>query len=196
MDMRFRMAGTALLLGGLTAGCASVENTVRGWTGTDQGLAALDANGDGVISQDEASDNEALAAAFDEVDTNQDSNINPAELRAANTQVAELDFSDTDFNGDGVISEREADAVRPSLSEVFGQVDADGDGNVSRSEYRAARLNLLERTEFAAFDTDGDGILDRKEADKQRYLSDNFSRVDIDGDDLINEREFEQAKKQ
>lgn len=196
MDMRIRMAGAALLLGGLTAGCASVENTVRGWTGTDQGLAALDTNGDGVISQDEASDNEALAATFDEVDTNQDSNINPAELRAANTRVAQVDFSDTDFNGDGVISEREAEAVRPSLSEVFGQVDTDGDGNVSKSEYRAARLNLLERTEFAAFDTDGDGILDRKEADKQRYLSDNFSRVDIDGDDLINEEEFEQAKKQ
>jgi Ca2+-binding EF-hand superfamily protein len=191
------ISGTLLLVGGLSAGCASMnsmERTVRGWTGLDEGLANLDRNDDGVISQDEASENPALSAEFDQVDTNQDRNINPAELRAAYTSVAEFDFSDADFNGDGVISEREAQGVRPSLSEVFDRVDSDDDGNVSKSEYQAARLNLLARSEFAAFDTDGDGIIDEDEADKEQALADDFSSVDADGDDMISEKEFKKAQ--
>lgn len=192
-----RAALAALVLTGMVGGCASMESaerTVRGWAGMDQGLAELDRNDDGVISQDEASANPALSGVFDRIDTNRDSNINPAELNAAYSRVAELDFDEADFNGDGVISEREAEAVRPSLNQVFDRVDSDGDGNVSQSEYQAARLNLLDRTEFASLDTDSDGIIDRDEASQQRVLDESFSVIDIDGDNMISGEEFKQAQ--
>lgn len=176
------------------AGCASLERDVRSWTGMDHGLAELDTNEDGVISEQEAQADEQLSAAFSRIDTNQDGNINPDELSAAYTTVATIDFAKVDFNGDGVISEREANAVRPSLREVFDEVDADGDGNVSETEYEAANYNMLERTEFASFDTDGDGVIDEREAESNQTLNDDFSTLDVNDDDLISRDEFGRAQ--
>lgn len=173
----------------LAGACATVQDV----TGIGGG-SALDTNEDGVISKAEAADDPALAAVFDDVDTNNDQNINPRELSAAQTTIAEADFDGLDFNDDGVISEREADGVRPSLRERFAEVDADGDGNVSRSEYDAARLNLLRQTEFAAFDTDGDGVIDKSEADDNPGLKESFRSVDIDDDKLISGDEFERMQ--
>lgn len=183
-----------LAAGAMVGGCATVKDTVGDLTGAGPGVSSLDSNGDGVISADEAQENPAVAASFEEIDTNRDQNINPAELRAAYTGVAEVDFEKLDYNGDGVLTEREAQQSPPSLHESFGRVDADGDGNVSEAEYRAARLNLLGETEFAAFDTDGDGVIDKQEAEKDMALSEDFDSIDIDGDDMIGDQEFERAR--
>lgn len=183
-----------LFAGAMVSGCATVKDTVSDLTGSGPGISALDTNGDGVLSEDEAEQSPGLASAFEQIDTNGDRNINPTELKAAYTGVAEVDFDALDFNDDGVLSEREAQQARPSLTEVFSRVDADGDGNVSKTEYEAARLNLLEETEFAAFDTDGDGVIDQQEAEKDMRLSEDFDTIDIDGDDLIGDQEFERAR--
>lgn len=180
----------------MVSGCATVKDTVNDLTGWGPGVSTLDTNGDGVISADEAQADEAVASSFEEIDTNRDQNINPAELRAAYTRVADVDFDKLDFNGDGVLTEREALQSPPSLHEAFGRVDADGDGNVSKAEYRAARLNLLGETEFAAFDTDGDGVIDKQEAEKDMGLKENFDSMDVDGDDMIGDQEFERARQE
>lgn len=185
---------TVLMLAATAAGCATVQETVSNLTGWGSGVSALDTNDDGVISAQEAEANPNLSASFEQIDTNRDQNINPAELRAANATIAEANFEQLDFNGDGVVSEREAEAVRPSLREAFDQVDADEDGNVSQAEYEAARLNLLGETEFAAFDTDGDGVIDEQEADDDMALSEDFDSIDIDDDGMISNEEFERAR--
>ena len=190
----YRMTWLLLAAGATVSGCATVKDTVSDLTGSGPGVSSLDTNGDGVISADEAQANPAVASAFEEIDTNRDQNINPAELRAAYTRVAEIDFEQLDFNGDGVLTEREAQQSPPSLHEAFGRIDADGDGNVSQAEYRAARLNLLGETEFAAFDTDGDGVIDKQEAEKDMALNEDFDSIDIDGDDMIGDQEFERAR--
>lgn len=184
----------ALLMAGALGGCAAVQDTVNRVTGNDQGLSELDANGDGVISRQEADRNRALARNFEQVDTNRDQNINRAELRAAHTRVGEVDFRQIDYNGDGVVSKREAEAVPPSLDQAFDRIDADGDGNVSQSEYQAARLNLLGDTEFAAFDTDGDGVIDSREAQDEIALREDFNKIDVDDDGLISDEEFARAR--
>ena len=184
---------TLLIVGALT-GCTTVQKTVGQWTGSDLGLSKLDANDDGVISQQEAEQNPGIAEAFDRIDTNRDQNINPEELRAAYTRVAEVNFEQLDFNGDGVVSQREAEAVPPSLHETFDRVDADGDSNVSQAEYEAARLNLLGQSEFAAFDTDGDGVIDEQEAEDDMALSEDFDSIDIDSDGMLSDQEFERAR--
>jgi len=55
-------------------------------------------------------------------------------------------------------------------------------------------LNLLGETEFAAFDTDGDGVIDKQEAEKDMGLKENFDSMDVDGDDMIGDQEFERAR--
>lgn len=192
--MKGRATAFVLMMTGV-AGCTTVQETVGSWTGSDRGLSALDTNGDGVISQQEAEGNPQLAESFDRIDSNSDQNINSDEIRAAYTRVAETDFQQLDFNSDGVVSEREAQSVPPSLREAFDRVDADGDGNVSQSEYQAARLNLLGGTEFASFDTDSDGVIDDEEAASNTMLSDDFDSIDVDDDSMISEREFDRAQR-
>jgi Ca2+-binding EF-hand superfamily protein len=46
-----------------------------------------------------------------------------------------------------------------SLKEAFDVVDADSDSNASTAEYEAARVNMLEGVDFAALDTDEDGVI-------------------------------------
>jgi Ca2+-binding EF-hand superfamily protein len=188
MSSKGIIIGIGIIVG--ATGCATVER----YAGLDGGMSALDTNGDGVLSEQEAGADAALGGQFARIDTNQDSNINPNELKAAQAGVAEIDFDEVDFNGDGVISEEEADFVRPSLSERFDDVDADEDGNVSETEYEASRINLLAETEFAAFDTDTDGVIDSTEAAENQTLGDTFSQLDINGDGMIDGQEFERAQ--
>ncbi len=62
-------------------------------------------------------------------------------------------------NDDGFIREREAERKPGLLKEAFDVVDADSDSNVSTAEYEAARVNMLEGVDFAALDTDEDGVI-------------------------------------
>jgi len=118
----------------------------------------------------------------------------PNEYAAAISNVARLDFSEVDVNGDGVISEREAAAMPISLQESYGTVDADGDKNVSPVEYNAATTNLLQGADFDDIDTDSDGVISVDEAAEVPVLSDAYERVDSDADGLISEEEFGAAQ--
>lgn len=51
----------------------------------------------------------------------------------------------------------------PGPLEMVKRADTDGDGRVSRAEFIKARTAMLEQG-FARMDTDGDGMLDEKEA--------------------------------
>lgn len=176
----------------LAAGCQTLrdfENPLG------NAYSDLDADGDGVVSQQEAQSVPALANNFEQIDTNNSGGIDESEFSAASTPIADLRFDEVDINGDGVISEREAGAMPVSLKEAFGDVDTDGDNNVSRTEYQAATVNLLEDIEFGSADTDGDGVIGSAEADEMPILSEAFDRVDTDGDGLISEAELQAARR-
>lgn len=157
--------------------------------------SGFDADGDGVISQQEGQASPALAENFSRIDTNRSGGIDDREYKAATMHVADLSFDEVDVNGDGVVSEREAAAMPVSLKEAFGDIDTDGDKNVSPQEYRAATTNLLEGVDFDELDTDGDGVIGETEAEKMPPLAEAFARLDTDADQLISEEEFATAQR-
>ncbi|MBA2408806.1 MAG: hypothetical protein H0V62_03160 [Gammaproteobacteria bacterium] len=173
------------------SGCAQLQSIDNPFAGAQ---SRFDKDGDGVISKREAQANEQLAANFNRIDTNRSGGIDPNEYAAAVSNIARLEFSQVDINGDGVISEREAAAMPVSLREAFGTVDADGDKNVSPVEYEAATTNLLQDVDFDDIDTDGDGVISVDEAAERPVLSDAYDRVDSDADGLISQEEFEAAQ--
>jgi Ca2+-binding EF-hand superfamily protein len=157
--------------------------------------SGFDADGDGVISQQEAQASPNLAENFDRIDTNRSGGIDDKEYQAANMHIDDLRFEQVDVNEDGVVSEREAAAMPVSLKEAFGDIDTDGDNNVSPQEYEAATTNLLAGLNFAELDADGDGVIGEAEAKKMPPLSEAFHRVDSDADNLISEKEFVTAQR-
>jgi Ca2+-binding EF-hand superfamily protein len=102
------------------------------------GLKALDKDGDGRISREEAAAAPRLAERFDQVDANHDGFLTPDELKAAHQAMRQAHFARIDTDGDGRISRAEAQANAPRLAEHFDQVDANHDGFVTKDELRAA----------------------------------------------------------
>ena len=106
--------------------------------GRGDALKKADANGDGMISREEAKANPRLAKHFDDIDTNRDGQLSADEMKAFHAQRAAEHFKKLDTNGDGLISKAEA-ATAPRLAEHFDQLDANKDGQLSKDELVAAR---------------------------------------------------------
>ena len=161
-----------------------------------KGFAELDQDGDSVISKKEAAQQPTLEQAFERLDTDGDNNLTPTEYQAATANVARgMDFAQVDINRDGVISQREVNAMPFSLRETFDRVDADGDDNISPVEYQAATTNPFQGLNFQKLDMDSDGVISKKEAAKAPTLSDAFDRLDADGDGWISRNEFTAAQR-
>ena len=104
--------------------------------GFERLLKAADANGDGVLSRDEAL---AFAAKrFDALDANHDGNLTADEVRAGLQQKRAERWKKLDTDGDGRISKAEAQASAPRLAQRFDQLDANGDGYLTPEELRSA----------------------------------------------------------
>jgi len=127
-----------IALAAAVAATASISAFAGDHGGRGDFLKKADANGDGMISRDEAKANPRLAKHFDEIDSNKDGQLSADEMRAFHAQRAGEHFKKLDANGDGVISKAEA-ANSPRLAEHFDQIDANKDGQVSKDELAAAR---------------------------------------------------------
>jgi len=110
----------------------------RGGHGHHGGLKALDKDGDGKISREEAAAAPRLAQNFDKIDTNHDGFLTRDELAAARKAMHQAHWAKIDTDGDGKISRAEAQANAPRLAEHFDAVDTDKDGFVSPEELKAA----------------------------------------------------------
>ena len=103
--------------------------------GFERLLKAADANGDGVLTRDEAL---AFAAQrFDALDANHDGKLTADEVRASFQQKRAERWKKLDTDGDGRISKAEAQANAPRLAQRFDQLDANGDGYLTPEELRA-----------------------------------------------------------
>lgn len=107
----------------------------------------VDANGDGVVTREEAQIHPRLAAQFDAADTNKDGQLDVAELQALRASImaearakADARWAAADANGDGAISREEAQASMPRMAENFDKLDANGDGKIERSEMHNFRM--------------------------------------------------------
>lgn len=112
-------------------------------------IKQADANGDGMLSKEEAKALPRISAHFDEIDTNRDGQITMEELRAfhkAQMQQRHAEhWKKIDTDGDGRISRIEAQQNAPRLFERFDQIDANGDGYITPDELRAAMMQHRKR---------------------------------------------------
>lgn len=107
-----------------------------------------------------------------------------------------IDFAELDADGDGRITEEEANAGR---AEAVGTLDANGDGLISAEELATAEIaRMTERANERAarmverMDTDGDGLLSAAElAVPVGHGGRMFDRLDRDGDGVITRPEAE-----
>ena len=101
---------------------------------------------------------ERYTAYFNEADTDSDGIVNQAEINA----VADADFDDLDYNGDGVVTiediyndEQGAPEGAERNMDLSSHLpyDADGDGRITQEEYELH----LETELLAEMDGNGDG---------------------------------------
>lgn len=150
------LAGNALAAGQYKSEAGSAQGMEGGQQtgGLDKSFMDLDANLDGVVSQDEARGSMVLSPSFSQADANADGNIDRSEFSAFESSLYSgapgttggaagggISFSSLDVNGDGMISQDEAGA-HPNLSSQFTTADADQDGSISESEFSAFEASV------------------------------------------------------
>jgi hypothetical protein len=125
--------------------CLSLTVLVQACMSSTEPTAAdrpmVDANGDGIITREEAQVYPRLATHFDAADANRDGRLEGAEIEAgrdtakreARAAIRER-WNAADKDGDGAISQAEANEAMPRLGKRFGDFDANGDGKISREE--------------------------------------------------------------
>jgi Ca2+-binding EF-hand superfamily protein len=138
----------------------------------------------------------ALLSHFDEMDANKDGALTKQEISTffANLrQQAAARIAAADTNGDGEISQAEADAALPMIAALFPLLDADKNGQLTREELArlateqgrdAIRLAIVAHVRAA--DTNNDGRLDRNEvAMSLPGLASKFDQLDKNGDGYL-----------
>jgi len=131
------------------AAAPAPQNTARAAKpGHHGGFKAIDTNGDGQISRDEARGHAWLEKNFDQIDANHDGQLSNEELaawrkahqgemREKMAQRLDAKFKSADKNGDGALTKDEAQAGMPRLAKHFDQIDANHDGKITEDEIRA-----------------------------------------------------------
>ncbi len=94
------------------------------------GMKKMDANGDKLISRDEAKSHPQLTQNFDKIDANKDGQLSRDEMKAF------YRANKPDQDGDGNISKAEA-AKKPHLAKNFDQIDTNKDGIITPAERQA-----------------------------------------------------------
>lgn len=111
------------------------------------GVAGLDNDGDGRISQAEAAKSPRIGESFAKIDRNRDGYLVRSELRAYHEserpkreaeRAKRFDehFAAADLNRDGKLSKLEVDEKMPRLARNFAFLDEDRDGFLSKADLK------------------------------------------------------------
>jgi Ca2+-binding EF-hand superfamily protein len=166
------------------------------WNGTKEAFAELDVDGDGKVDADDKArlrkrvDPAELPTfpALDQrlprpdeliarLDKDGDQRLGRAEVRA---DLVARAFAYADRNGDGLIDERELDALVRAVDQRLAERD------------RGAEQPRAYRVPFDAWDKNGDGRLAIEEWVDERHL---FPRVDADRDAAVTRDEIERYRR-
>jgi hypothetical protein len=105
-----------------------------------------------------------------------------------------------DTDGDGAISQAEAQAGAPRMAGHFGRIDANGDGRGTREEAAQARERRREEStkraeeHYRGADTNSDGSIDLAEAQTgMPRAAEHFGEIDADGNGLLTREEMHAA---
>jgi Ca2+-binding EF-hand superfamily protein len=178
-------------------------------------MAKFDADGDGVISREEAKGHK-LEAKFADLDRDGDGKLTREELKAMKghrgkhggghkdpeARAAKL-LAKFDTNGDGSIS-REEVGDHPRLADRFAEADSDKDGKLSREELKALKghpgkgkhgghhRDPSERAAMlmAKLDVNSDGALSSDEVAEHPFLAHKFAAADSDGNGKLSREEL------
>jgi hypothetical protein len=119
---------------------------------TSRGPAQVDANGDGLVTREEAQAHPRLSAQFDSADTDKDGRLDTAErnahrelMRSEMRERAEERWKAADADGDGALSRQEAQQSMPGIAERFEKFDGNGDGKIARDEMHNFRVKNKRR---------------------------------------------------
>lgn len=123
----------------------------------------------------------------------------PVQAQEHHGRLAEA-FARADTNSDGMLDRQEALAL-PRIARNFDAIDADNSGSITLGDIRThmhAQAQLRrERGEqrFAAADANGDGVLDREEAQALPKIARNFDAIDSDNSGTVSHQELIEYRK-
>lgn len=188
-----------------TAGAAAPQST-----GSDRQSmrAQLDANGDGAVDRGEAAQHPALAARFDQPDSDRDGRLRPAERphrKHGRGHRGRGGIARLDADHDGRLSRQEV-AGKARLEQRFAAIDASRDGYVVRAELRGWHERMRPQREaerarrfgekFSAADSNRDGRLSRMEvAAGMPRLEQRFAWMDENRDGFLDRAELEPRRR-
>jgi hypothetical protein len=137
-------AGAAIAAGALAGGLSAAERLPPGLPPSAALLLRFDADKDSIVTKDEME--AGLKADYAAADSNSDSCVNPAEVRAENALRLRRDASQAsplvDWNLDGCVDLREFGNTAHSY---FDLADRTKDGTVSQLELRGPAMPLAPR---------------------------------------------------
>lgn len=120
-----------------------------------------DANGDGVLTRDEAM--AQADARFDRLDTNKDGKLTSDEMRPHRPMAGAEPMASAPPPADGASPAPPAPGGRGFGDRMFARLDTNGDGVIDREEYRAQAARRFDR-----MDSNKDGKVDAAERQAAR----------------------------
>lgn len=161
----------------LATAAALVSTLAFAQTAAPRMQAKVDANGDGVVTKEEAAKFPRLAEKFAQLDKNNDGKL----------ARDEMPMHRAGMRGQGE-GKRGHDGGR---SGGLRALDTDRDGRISRAEMQAGKAGMDER--FAAMDVNKDGYIDK--ADRQARMAERraacFAKADADKNGQLSRAEFD-----